>query len=377
MDDFECNKPFNLPSLSPPHSAGSMTIKTVSPFNDDLFQFEEKAVPLIEKSKAVPTASADAAAASLQTAFCRRPSHSLKMNSVLSEPLHHQDQSFAFYDDSKTSTGNNNQFSENNNQAQSEQDGNNDDAQQMEIYRDLILRHLIQDISTTCSKLGLPTDAINWSEEHGSRWINEMCQQFNLNPPRRPFLNGRTLLNMSETEFRNLSPEGGDTLYAQLQLWKTAFETYHDQQCSGQSARMTAADSSTSKDSSNWSFTSGNSSCLTSPIDDNISKKGISNFPRFNGDRTNNAGANGNPPNLCFYNGAQFAGSHIDNNAQSPYFMQRNMSSPCNSEMSSSGSIQELPEDDSKEFPMNFLHMQNDMHFCQQDPANPSDYHMK
>lgn len=76
-----------------------------------------------------------------------------------------------------------------------------------------------------------PLDAINWSEEHGSRWINEMCQQFNLNPPRRPFLNGRTLLNMSETEFRNLSPEGGDTLYAQLQLWKTGmhillFEMY-------------------------------------------------------------------------------------------------------------------------------------------------------
>lgn len=31
------------------------------------------------------------------------------------------------------------------------------DAAQMDIYRDLILRHLIQDISTTCAKLSLPT----------------------------------------------------------------------------------------------------------------------------------------------------------------------------------------------------------------------------
>lgn len=31
------------------------------------------------------------------------------------------------------------------------------DAAQMDIYRDLILRHLIQDINTTCTKLGLPT----------------------------------------------------------------------------------------------------------------------------------------------------------------------------------------------------------------------------
>lgn len=44
MDDFDCNKPFNLPSLSPPHSDGSMMIKAVSPFNDDLFQFEEKVI---------------------------------------------------------------------------------------------------------------------------------------------------------------------------------------------------------------------------------------------------------------------------------------------------------------------------------------------
>ncbi|KHJ89166.1 hypothetical protein OESDEN_11017 [Oesophagostomum dentatum] len=95
------------------------------------------------------------------------------------------------------------------------------DAQQMDIYRELILRHLIQDISTTCAKLGLPTDAQNWTQEHGSRWISEMCQQFNLTPPRHTYLSGRALLSMTQKDFIALAPEGGDTLYAQLQLWKT------------------------------------------------------------------------------------------------------------------------------------------------------------
>ena len=35
------------------------------------------------------------------------------------------------------------------------------DAQQLDIYRDLILRHLIQDISTTCAGLGLPTGSFS------------------------------------------------------------------------------------------------------------------------------------------------------------------------------------------------------------------------
>ncbi|KAK6027148.1 Ets-domain protein [Ostertagia ostertagi] len=124
-------------------------------------------------------------------------------------------------------------------------------AQQMDI-RDLILRHLIQDISTTCAKLGLPTDAQNWTQEHGSRWISEMCQQFSLTPPRQTYLSGRVLLSMTQKDFVALAPEGGDTLYAQLQLWKTAFESYHQQQQAGGQSNggITAADNSMPKN--NW-----------------------------------------------------------------------------------------------------------------------------
>ncbi|VDK76651.1 unnamed protein product [Litomosoides sigmodontis] len=99
---------------------------------------------------------------------------------------------------------------------------NANDAAQMDIYRDLILRHLIQDINTTCTKLGLPTDPQAWSAEHSARWMSEMCVQFQLPPPRQLYMNGRTLLSMTQDDFMVRAPEGGDTLHAQLQLWKTA-----------------------------------------------------------------------------------------------------------------------------------------------------------
>ncbi|KAK0396524.1 hypothetical protein QR680_001750 [Steinernema hermaphroditum] len=105
------------------------------------------------------------------------------------------------------------------------------DAAQMDIYRDLILRHLIQDISTTCAKLSLPTDPFDWTVDQCSRWINEMCVQFQLPTPANLRVDGRSLLNMTPEEFCARTPQGGgDTLHAQLQLWKTAFESYQQQQ---------------------------------------------------------------------------------------------------------------------------------------------------
>uniref|UniRef100_A0A0N5CVU4 DNA-binding protein D-ETS-4 n=1 Tax=Thelazia callipaeda TaxID=103827 RepID=A0A0N5CVU4_THECL len=100
------------------------------------------------------------------------------------------------------------------------------DIAQMDIYRDLILRHLIQDINATCTKLGLPTDPQAWSAEHSARWMSEMCVQFQLPPPRQLYMNGRTLLSMTQDDFMVRAPEGGDTLHAQLQLWKTGKDSY-------------------------------------------------------------------------------------------------------------------------------------------------------
>jgi hypothetical protein len=104
----------------------------------------------------------------------------------------------------------------------SQQSANND---QIDIYRDLILRHLIQDIGSTCSKLYLPTNPLYWNCEHANRWILEMCHQFHLPLPSAPLnLNGQALLEMTQAQLCQKMPEGGDTLHAQLHLWKTASE---------------------------------------------------------------------------------------------------------------------------------------------------------
>ncbi|KAL7071269.1 hypothetical protein ACQ4LE_009036 [Meloidogyne hapla] len=104
---------------------------------------------------------------------------------------------------------------------------------QTEIYRELILRHLIADITSTCAKLGLPTELALWSADDSRRWVAEMCTQFQIQiPPPESFVNldGQRMLTLGVEEFQHRFPDGGDTLHAQLQLWKTAFESCGQQQ---------------------------------------------------------------------------------------------------------------------------------------------------
>uniref|UniRef100_A0A915NNC3 PNT domain-containing protein n=1 Tax=Meloidogyne floridensis TaxID=298350 RepID=A0A915NNC3_9BILA len=111
--------------------------------------------------------------------------------------------------------------------------GQQQPTDQTEIYRELILRHLIADITSTCAKLGLPTELALWSADDSRRWVAEMCTQFQIQiPPPESFvnLNGQRMLNLGVEEFQQRFPDGGDTLHAQLQLWKTAFESCGQQQ---------------------------------------------------------------------------------------------------------------------------------------------------
>lgn len=52
-----------------------------------------------------------------------------------------------------------------------------------------------------------------------------MCHQFHLPLPSPPLnLNGQALLEMTQPHLCQKMPDGGDTLHAQLHLWKTASE---------------------------------------------------------------------------------------------------------------------------------------------------------
>lgn len=74
-----------------------------------------------------------------------------------------------------------------------------------------------------------------WNWDDCYKWINEQCVQFQLQTPNVNLFStsliqktcnktvnaGETFLTLSTDDFCNLMPEGGDTLHAQLQLWKT------------------------------------------------------------------------------------------------------------------------------------------------------------
>jgi len=111
--------------------------------------------------------------------------------------------------------------------------------QQVDIYRDLILRHLVQDIGSTCAKLCLPTNPLLWDVDDCVKWVGEMCLQFQLYVPSKlqllqtmPALQfgGRWMMSMGPEEFSRCVPDGGDILHTQVQLWKTAFESAYGQQ---------------------------------------------------------------------------------------------------------------------------------------------------
>lgn len=70
-------------------------------------------------------------------------------------------------------------------------------------------------------------DPYVWTAEQSARWISDTCLQFQLVPPRQLSLPGRILLAMNQEEFIARAPGGaGDTLYAQLQLWKTGLRYF-------------------------------------------------------------------------------------------------------------------------------------------------------
>lgn len=60
-------------------------------------------------------------------------------------------------------------------------------------------------------------------------WVHEMCEQFNIPVPSKLNISGQKMMEMSQEEFCAHISEGADTLYAQFQLWKTAFESHNQQ----------------------------------------------------------------------------------------------------------------------------------------------------
>lgn len=88
----------------------------------------------------------------------------------------------------------------------------------------LVIEQMRKEASSTCSILGISQDPSLWSQSDVLSWVQWTSKQSNLPEPVSEEWNikGTDLLNMPEEDFVAKSPQGGMTLYAQLEIWKAA-----------------------------------------------------------------------------------------------------------------------------------------------------------
>ncbi|XP_013190116.1 DNA-binding protein D-ETS-4 isoform X1 [Amyelois transitella] len=81
-----------------------------------------------------------------------------------------------------------------------------------------------RDVDNTCTVLGISPDPMLWSTGDVKSWVMFTLQHYNL--PMVPVeyfaMDGAALVALTEEEFNQRAPQGGSTLYAQLEIWKAA-----------------------------------------------------------------------------------------------------------------------------------------------------------
>ena len=72
------------------------------------------------------------------------------------------------------------------------------------------------------SFLFLPTDPCRWNSEQVKKWVEWTRHQYRLPEIEVGFfaMDGLSLCNLTDEQFRQLSPKSGDILYAHLDIWK-------------------------------------------------------------------------------------------------------------------------------------------------------------
>jgi len=102
----------------------------------------------------------------------------------------------------------------------------------IEPVLDLAVEQVKKDIESTCSMLGISSaDPKKWKKSDVHAWLAWTLQQFAL-PPMSVLdldqwnMDGQTMLALGEPDFHRRLPQGGDTVYAQFDMWRSNAE-YH------------------------------------------------------------------------------------------------------------------------------------------------------
>lgn len=95
-----------------------------------------------------------------------------------------------------------------------------------------VMEQLVKDIDVACSNLAISRDPVNWSSEDVRKWLLWTLRQYSLPMIQLEYfdLDGATLCSLSDHDFRQrTSLQCGDTLYAQLDIWKIAANFHREQ----------------------------------------------------------------------------------------------------------------------------------------------------
>ncbi|XP_013773948.1 DNA-binding protein D-ETS-4-like [Limulus polyphemus] len=88
----------------------------------------------------------------------------------------------------------------------------------------LAMEQVSRDIDLACKALGISRDPMKWSAENVRAWFLWTLKQYNLPADLIGYfkMNGSLLCALTEGDFRRRAQQGGDILYAQLDIWKIA-----------------------------------------------------------------------------------------------------------------------------------------------------------
>ncbi|XP_035980624.1 SAM pointed domain-containing Ets transcription factor [Fundulus heteroclitus] len=127
----------------------------------------------------------------------------------------------------------------------------------LEQVQSMVVGEVLKDIETACKLLNITPDPTEWNTGNVQKWMLWTEHLYRLPHAGKAFqeLTGKDLCAMSEEEFRQRSPLCGDTLYAHLDIWKSA--AWMKEKCS-------AADTKTTGSEELWS--EADSSCSGQPI---------------------------------------------------------------------------------------------------------------
>ncbi|XP_054153081.1 DNA-binding protein D-ETS-4-like [Oppia nitens] len=92
--------------------------------------------------------------------------------------------------------------------------------------QNLALKECAKEIDIACDALNISADPFNWNVTDVRSWLEWTQRQFNLlDFPLEYFqMDGMNLCKLSEQDFKDRAPLCGETLYAQLEIWKTAVD---------------------------------------------------------------------------------------------------------------------------------------------------------